>query len=577
MKTLNIFFPALLLCTFAPGLVVAQEAQPLTLNQPLTADLRPGGVHPYALDLVAGTFVFGEVNQISIDVVVKVVAPDGTQIAEFDNPARGPESFSFTTEQAGVYRLEIRPFLEDETGRYAVHLRRTEPVAATPEGRVDQLMVVYDKPDTPGVALAITQDGAILYEQGYGSANLEYDIPITPETIFHVASVSKQFTAFAVTMLAAEGALSLDDDVRKYIPEVPDFGKTITLRHLIHHTSGLRDQWNLLAIAGWRLDDVITKQHILKLISKQTELNFEPGAEMVYCNTGYTLLAETVARVTGEPFPAWTAENIFKPLGMTNTHFHDDHQMIVKNRAYSYAPSPNGGYQKSVLSYANVGATSLFTTVEDLALWTSNLQDGSTVGGRAVVDQMHEPGVLNDGETLSYAFGLGISTFRGLDFVGHSGGDAGFRSYAGRFPEQQFVVVILSNHASADPAGLARQVAEVYLSDDMEPPAAADSPAPPADETPTPSLTLTDFTGTYTSEELDTTYRLFVEGGHLIARHQRHPDLIFTPIAEDTFSTDVWFFGQVRFERDSEGVITGMRVSGSSGRVRNLLFERQGG
>ena len=283
MKTLKTLLPALLICTFAPGLLfaqeVAQEAQPLTRNQPLEADLHPGEIHPYTLDLEAGTFVFGEVNQVSIDVVVKLLGPDGTQLAEFDNPARGPEPFSFTTEQAGVYRLEIRPFLEDETGSYAVHLRRTEPVAATPEGRVDQLMVVYDKPDAPGVALAITQDGAILYEQGYGSANLEYDIPITPETIFHVASVSKQFTAFAVTMLAAEGALSLDDDVRKYIPEVPDFGKTITLRHLIHHTSGLRDQWALLALAGWRLDDVITKEHILKLISNQKELNFEPEPE----------------------------------------------------------------------------------------------------------------------------------------------------------------------------------------------------------------------------------------------------------------------------------------------------------
>lgn len=579
MKTLKTLLPALLLLAFAPGLLVAQEAaqeaQPLTRNQPLESELRPGEIHPYTLDLEAGTFVFGEADQISIDVVVKVLAPDGTQLAEFDSPARGPEPFSFTAERAGVYRLEIRPFLEGETGRYSVNLRRTEPVAATPEGRVDQLMVAYDRPDAPGVALAITQDGAILYERGYGSANLEYDIPITPETIFHVASVSKQFTAFAVTMLAAEGALSLDDDVRKYIPEVPDFGKTITLRHLIHHTSGLRDQWNLLALAGWRLDDVITKEHILKLISNQKELNFEPGAEMVYCNTGYTLLAETVARVTGEPFPAWTAENIFKPLRMTNTHFHDDHEMIVKNRAYSYALSPNGGYQKSVLSYANVGATSLFTTVEDLARWTSNLQDGHIVGGRAVVDQMHEPGVLNDGETLSYAFGLSIGTFRGLDFVGHSGGDAGFRSYAGRFPDQQFVVVILSNHGSANPAELARQVAEVYLSDDMEPPAAAGSPDPPAEEIPPPSPTLADFTGTYTSEELDTTYRLFVEDGRLIARHQRHPDMVLTPSADDAFSADTWFFGQVRFERDADGVITGMRVS--NGRVRNLLFERMEG
>ncbi|MGK0448825.1 MAG: CubicO group peptidase (beta-lactamase class C family), partial [Polaribacter sp.] len=237
--------------------------------------------------------------------------------------------------------------------------------------QVDELFTVWDTDNTPGAAVAIVKNGVIIYKKGYGSANLEYDIPITPSTIFHIASVSKQFTVFSILLLEKQGKLSLDDDIRKYIPEVPDFGKTITLRHLASHTSGLRDQWNLMGMAGWRPDDVITKEHILKLVTNQKELNFEPGEEYTYCNTGFTLLAEVVARVSGESFAEYTEANIFQPLQMNNTLFYDDHEKIVKNRAYSYY-SDDTGFKKSVLSYANVGATSLFTTVEDLSLWAMN-------------------------------------------------------------------------------------------------------------------------------------------------------------------------------------------------------------
>lgn len=229
--------------------------------------------------------------------------------------------------------------------------------------KVDQLFATWDKPESPGAAIAVIKDGVVVYKRGYGSANLEYNVPITPQTVFHVASVSKQFTAFAIALLAHQGKLSLDDDIRKHLPEVPDFGKKITIRHLIHHTSGLRDQWTLLGMAGWRLDDVITKEHILKMVRHQKELNFDPGAENLYSNTGYTLLAVIVERVSGQSFRDYTDANIFKPLGMTNTHFHDDHERIVKNRAYSYSPAgPGGGFKAAPLNYANVGATSLFTT-----------------------------------------------------------------------------------------------------------------------------------------------------------------------------------------------------------------------
>jgi len=333
---------------------------------------------------------------------------------------------------------------------------------ATLDERIDKLFSAWDKPESPGAALAVVRNGEIIYKKGYGSAQLEYNIPLSPSTIFHVASVSKQFTAFSITMLADQGKLSLEDDIRKHLPEVPDFGETVTIRHLIHHISGIRDQWELLAMAGWRLDDVITKEHIMKMVMHQRELNFAPGEKYLYCNTGFTLLAVIVEKVTGKSFREWTAENIFQPLEMNDTHFHDDHEMIVKNRAYSYSPVRKSGFKKRVLSYANVGATSLFTTVEDLAKWINNFTHAKA-GGKKVIEQMQQQGILNNGEKIGYAHGLGIGEYKGLKTVGHGGADAGFRSIIRMFPEQKFAIVILSNLGSFNTGLLANRVTDIFL------------------------------------------------------------------------------------------------------------------
>lgn len=334
--------------------------------------------------------------------------------------------------------------------------------------KLDSLFSAWDKQNTPGAAVAVIKDGQIVYSHGYGMADLERAAPNTPATVFHVASMSKQFTAFAVHLLAQDGKLSLDDDVRKYLPELHDYGQTITIRHLLHHTSGLRDQWNLLALAGWRLADVITEDDILHLLWSQKELNFAPGAEFLYSNTGYTLLGVIVKRVSGMSLPAFTHQRMFKPLGMQNTHFHDDYQSLVKGRASSYVKQPGGGYQYVALSYSNVGATSLFTTVEDLALWDQNFYDGR-VGGKELLARMQTKGKLNSGKTIDYASGLMIGDHRGLSTVEHAGGDAGFRTDMLRFPDQHFSVTILSNAGEMNPSLLARKVADVYLHDVLSP------------------------------------------------------------------------------------------------------------
>jgi CubicO group peptidase (beta-lactamase class C family) len=338
--------------------------------------------------------------------------------------------------------------------------------AERPSEQVDKLFEKMDRTISPGCAVAAMRDGKILYQRGYGMADLDHNVPITGDTVFHVASMSKQFTAAAIVMLAQERKLSLDDEVRKYVPELPDFGAPVTLRQLVHHTSGLRDQWELLGLAGWRYSlDLITDDDALSIMSRQKDLNFPPGSKHMYSNTGYTLLAQVVKRVSGQSFREFTTSRIFQPLGMRNTHFRDDHAEIVKNMAYGYV-SAKDTFRISITNFDTVGATSLLTTVEDLALWDENFYN-PRVGGPEMIRQMLERGKLNDGEQLDYAFGLVIGKHRGLATVDHAGGDAGYRSDMIRFPDQHFTAVCLCNRADSNPSELTLQVAEIYLAKEM--------------------------------------------------------------------------------------------------------------
>ncbi|UCH57693.1 MAG: beta-lactamase family protein [Candidatus Bathyarchaeota archaeon] len=427
--------------------------------------------------------------------------------------------------------------------------------------KVDEVFATWDKPDSPGCALAVMKDGEVIYKRGYGMANLEYGISITPTTIFHVASVSKQFTAMAVAILASEGKLSLDDNVRKHVQELPDFGEIITIRHLVHHTSGLRDQWALLVAAGWRMDDVITTGDVMELVREQRELNFEPGSEFLYCNTGYTLMAVIVERVSGKSFREFCAKRIFQPLGMDNTHFHDDHRMIVRNRAYSYAPKEENGFQHSVLSYATAGATSLFTTVEDLARWDQNFY-GAAVGGKAVIEQMRTRGVLNDGEQIRYAFGLNITEYRGLRVVEHSGGDAGYRSHLMRFPEQCFSVTILCNLSNMSPSKLTRSVADIYLAHEFPDKKAEEDIIKLSEEQ------LASKVGVYYNAATASTRRFEMREGKLVATFG--PDFELLPLAEDHFKLAAYPI-EFRFTRSTED--GSLQLHQVIGRDKPVIYE----
>jgi CubicO group peptidase (beta-lactamase class C family) len=558
---------AFLLTAIALPLKSQDKQSVLIKGKRISEILKAGENQRYTVKLEAGQFAFFRLTQKGVDAMITTIDPDGNKIRDFDSPngREGDELITLFSEKKGNYTLEVSALEpKGHQGRYELIFEKLEPKGATPEKQIDQLFTAWDNPQSPGAAVGVEKNGKMILKKGYGSADLEFNIPITPVTIFHIASLSKQFTAFSILLLEGEGKLSINDDVRKYIPEVPDFGKVITLNELLHHTSGLRDQWDLLAMAGWRLDDIITKDQILRLISRQKDLNFNPGEEFLYCNTGFTLLAEVVARVSGQSFAEFTRTHIFVPLKMTNTLFYDDCEKLVKNRAYSYHIDSTG-IKKSILSYSTVGATSLFTTVEDLGLWAANFEN--PVVGKDVIGKMNIRGVLNKGDTIGYAMGQGLGVYKGLKFRAHDGADAGYRTSLWRFPDQKFSVNVLSNLSSFNPSGMAMSIADIYLKDkevtqlqkkDGEikttPKATSENGALKVDHD-----TLLAYCGRYELGQ-DAVATVSMADENLVVEAPGLSKTPMTPVSSTTFDVKI-VSARVTFARDEQGKISKMKVS----------------
>ena len=325
--------------------------------------------------------------------------------------------------------------------------------------KCDSIFKTYQ--DKPGVAVLIVQDGKIAFEKGYGLANLEYNIPVTPATVFDIASVSKQFTGFAISTLIQEGKISPEDDIHKYLPEVPDFGKKITIRNLIHHTSGLRDWPEALHAAGWRWEEAFAWDDIMRMVQQQKELDFEPGSRYQYSNTGYNLLAAIVEKVTGKILPIWVDENIFKPLQMNSSEALTDYSKVIKNLAGSYYED-NGVFHKSSDMLTAWGSSSIFTTVEDLSKWIIRFQHGLDEKD-PVYMRMVETDRLNDGEKNNYAYGNQIIDDEGLLNINHTGGWASFSTVISTYPSQKLSIILLSNNGGFDSYGSANYVARALI------------------------------------------------------------------------------------------------------------------
>ena len=334
---------------------------------------------------------------------------------------------------------------------------------------VDQIFAAYNRSGSPGCSVGVIRDGKFIYQKSYGEASLELGVPLSPDSVFYVGSISKQFTAASVVLASEQGLLSLDDNVRKYIPELPDYGHPITLRQMLNQTSGFRDLYDLINFSGHDEADFNSPSEILKLIVRQKGLNNSPGAEWVYSNTNFFLLGVVLQRVTGNTLANYATQNIFLPLGMTHTRFYDDASVVVPGRVPAYDPGANGQFRVDwSTTFAAVGAGGLMTTVGDLALWDSNFY-ANRLGTGGLVKELQTPGVLNDGNKIAYGMGLIPGNYRGLPIVEHNGALFGYRADLLRFPEQKFTVITLCNVSNALPEEKARQVADIYLKADMQP------------------------------------------------------------------------------------------------------------
>jgi len=342
--------------------------------------------------------------------------------------------------------------------------------------KVDQIFSVYDKPGSPGCSLGVIRDGDFAYRKAYGSANLELGVPLSPRSVFYMGSVSKQFTAASVVLAAEQGLLSLDDDVRKYLPELPDYGHVITLRQMLHQTSGFRDLFSLIALSGRDVSDFNSPDEILKLVVRQRELNNIPGDEWIYSNTNYFLLGVVVKRATKKSLAEFAIQNIFQPLGMLHTRFYDDHTVVVPGRVAAY---DSGAHDTFLVDWSTtydiVGGGGLMSAVDDLLLWDRNFYT-NRLGKRTLAKELQTPGFLNNGNRISYAMGLDLGNYRGLPIVEHDGALFGYRTALLRFPGEKFTVICLCNLASAVPENLARKVADIYLADKLQPGASALNP-----------------------------------------------------------------------------------------------------
>jgi CubicO group peptidase (beta-lactamase class C family) len=452
---------------------------------------------------------------------------------------------------------------------------RTAHAQGPARADIDAIFSDWNKPTSPGCALGVYRDGKVAYERGYGSADLEHDVPITPATVFYVGSLSKQFTAMAAALAIQQGRMAADDPVRKYLPELPMYADRITIRHLIHHTSGLRDYNTLLAIAGRRGDEAYDNATVLRMTARQKGLNFEPGSEYLYSNTGYTLLASIVERATKTPFAVFAETNIFKPLGMSESHFHTDASRLVRGRAMAYQAGQNGALRLDTPSNERAGAGGVFTSIRELLQWDENFYTGKA-GGKELIAQLQTPGRLSNGNVTPYAWGLQIGRYRGLPVVEHGGSLGGYRAHLLRFPEQHTSVAALCNIPNG-PGSLVRQVADVVLGQTFTQPrpaapaAASARPQRPVADTGSVAngAPLADYAGTYTSDEIDATFIVEMgSSGLVLARDTSSARLTLARRQVDTFETSGFTIQFVR----AGGRVTSLLVD--AGRVRDIRFDR---
>ncbi|HIN80685.1 MAG TPA: class A beta-lactamase-related serine hydrolase [Planctomycetes bacterium] len=445
--------------------------------------------------------------------------------------------------------------------------------------KIDGVFSRWDGTDRPGCSVGIIRDGKLVLARGYGMANLDHAIANGPDSVFRIGSTSKQFTAACMMLLEEQGFLSLDDDIRKFLPEMQEHTEAVTIRHLLHHTSGIRDYITLDRLQGHGDEYPMSVPETLAALARQKGLNFPPGSAHLYSNSGYFLLSVICQRASGVSLREYADKNIFGPLGMTSSHYHDDHNEVVHHRAAGYSPDYDGGYRINQTVLDHVGDGGVFTTVEDLARWDRSFYDGG-VGNADLWKKMVVPGVLDDGKVLGYAAGLGIGKHRGAPMILHGGAWVGYRAEMVRFPEHKLTIICLANCSAVRPTPLCLAVADILLADELEPAEEEeeDTRSPrrrrnrPQESAEDVEVTAEDFVGRYHSEELQVSYLISRAGSQLHVEIASGEVVPLRVVAIDRFRAS----GNLRldFIRDEGGEVIAFTLD--AGRVRDLRFAREG-
>jgi CubicO group peptidase (beta-lactamase class C family) len=537
--------------------VHAQQAARLQVGPPVRATLAADGTLRYELNLPKRHFVAGRVDQDGVDATVTVAGPSGRRVLRAARVGRGgPETFAFATDSAGRYVVEVTPATAGKGGAVRVQLTRSEPVATTPEGKVDQAAAQLYK-DTPGAVVGVIRGGKLAFVKGYGAADLTYGMPFTAETPTNIGSSSKQFTGFALALLASRGKLSLNDDVRKHIPELKDFGKTITVRHLLSHTTGYREFINTLIIEGRQVleGDFIGPDEVIRVINRQPTLQNEPGAEFNYNNSAFALATIVLERVTGRPFAEWMREEVFLPLGMTKTWVRANPGQVIPGRSIGYIAG-EGGFREVRDLYGSAGAGGIHTTPGDVAKWMRNLKTGE-LGGPAVIREMTTSFVLNDGKPSNYGYGVFLDSTRGLRRWQHGGNDVAHSSTFVYYPDLDAGYVVFSNYQGV-PGGIAGVVADAFFGQHMTAPQRPGATTAAAGGVDVPAATLQRYAGKY---EMTTLGGLLLtvelQGGQLRLQLPGQPALPLRPTSMTAFEV-VGAPARITFNTAADGAVEGI-------------------
>lgn len=524
-----------------------------------------GRVARYSFTVPAEKFAAIHVRQFDVDMIAALFDPDGRllRVADF-NESGGTEHLPLWSGQGGTYTVQVRSTNLAADGAYAIWMSPPETAGRSAQSRAAQLMRSWYEPNRPGAAVAVMRGGQVVFRGARGLASVEFNVPITTATAFDLASVSKQFTAYAIAMLTDAGRLSLDDDIRTYLADIPDFGRKITVRNLIDHTSGLRDWDTSFGLMGYRLEEGLTTGWVMNFVSHQNDLSFEPGTRFYYSNTGYVLLAKIVERVTGKPFAGWMRGNLFLPLGMHATFFNEDFHAVIKGKALSYRASGDALKLYAGNSTAVAGSSSLHSSVDDLVKWVGNLRSGK-VGGAQVLSIIGRKAALQGGENIDYAFGAEPTTYKNLRVIQYQGLAAGYRITIKRFIDQDVSVIYLANDGDDAAYDHAFELGELFLKSVITPPIEIPSDTP-TDTTsaaaPAPAVapSLPDYEGVYYSAPLNTAVEVRVRDAKLEMLLGRKQTIALVHQSKDQFAAGGWFLQRLEFVRGPQGSVEGVRL-----------------